>query len=217
MSLPFPASRSFKPKSPPGHEDINGNERADTLAKSASSGFSSLTKDLPSFLRRKPLPVSGSPTKQFSKKTMKIRRESECKTSQRYANSTKIDSLLPSDRFLHTYHRSTAMKPNEPPHTTQDGTYRTNQTSPAGGLLMTKKIRSTAAVEGRMTMTDEPRQLCQQLFGDLPESKPPRLAMTGFTLLLLQNRSVEAGERLNAERVQGSSLTLFSSPGTTQS
>jgi len=47
----------------PGREDIDGNERADEAAKTAASGLSSEPKDLPNFLRRKPLPVSVSATR----------------------------------------------------------------------------------------------------------------------------------------------------------
>ena len=85
----------------PGHEDIDGNERADEAAKAAASGPSSKPKELPVFLRRKPLPVSISAIKQFQKRAMKKRWQTEWKTSKRYANSNEIDSSLPSDDFLH--------------------------------------------------------------------------------------------------------------------
>ena len=85
----------------PGHEDIDGNERADKAAKAAASGLSSNPRDLPTFLRRGPLPVSVSATRQRLRKAMKTRWETEWKTSKRYANSNKIDPSLPSDNFLH--------------------------------------------------------------------------------------------------------------------
>lgn len=85
----------------PGHEDIEGNESADKAAKAAASGRSSITKDLPPFLRRKPLPVSVSATKQGLKKKMKTRWDIEWKTSKRHADSNKIDASLPSDNYLH--------------------------------------------------------------------------------------------------------------------
>ena len=85
----------------PGHEDIDGNERADKAAKDAASGPSSRTKDLPVFLRCKPLPVSISAVKQFQKRAMKKQWQTEWKTSQRYADSNEIDNSLPSDDFLH--------------------------------------------------------------------------------------------------------------------
>ena len=57
----------------PGHKDIDGNERADEAAKSAASGISSDLRDLPTFLRRGPLLVSISATRQHLKKAMKTR------------------------------------------------------------------------------------------------------------------------------------------------
>ena len=85
----------------PGHEDIVGNKRADEVAKSAASGISSDTRDLPTFLRRGPLPVSISATRQHLKKAMKARWQTEWKASKRYTASNKIDPLLPSDNYLH--------------------------------------------------------------------------------------------------------------------
>ena len=85
----------------PGHEDIDGNECADKAAKDAASGPSSRTKDLPVFLRRKPLPVSISAVKQFQKRAMKKQWQTEWKTSQQYTDSNKINNSLPSDNFLH--------------------------------------------------------------------------------------------------------------------
>ena len=43
----------------PGHEDIDGNEQADEAAKATAEGRSSEAKELPAFLRQKPLPVTG--------------------------------------------------------------------------------------------------------------------------------------------------------------
>ena len=85
----------------PGHEGIDGNERADKSAKTAASGQSSAAKDLPPFLRRKPLPVSISATKQLLKRTIKARWDTEWKASKRHTDSNKIDASLPSDNFLH--------------------------------------------------------------------------------------------------------------------
>ena len=66
----------------PGHEDIDGNKCVDEAAKDAASGPSSRTKDLPAFLRCKPLPVSISAVKQFQKRAMKKQWQTEWKTSQ---------------------------------------------------------------------------------------------------------------------------------------
>ena len=85
----------------PGHEDIDGNERADKAAKAAASGLSSEPKNLPTFLRRKPLPVSVSATRQVLKKRMKTQWQTEWKTSKRYIDANKINYSLPSDNFLH--------------------------------------------------------------------------------------------------------------------
>ena len=84
----------------PGHEDIDRNERADEAAKSAASGLSSSPRDL-TILRRKPLPVSISATRQHLKKAIKTQWQTEWKASKRYAALDKIDTLLPSDNFLH--------------------------------------------------------------------------------------------------------------------
>lgn len=85
----------------PGHEDIEGNERADEAAKEAASGQSSESKNLPAFLRRKPLPVSVSATRQLLKKKMKNEWKTDWTSSPRYANAKAIDDSLPSDDFLH--------------------------------------------------------------------------------------------------------------------
>ena len=85
----------------PGHEDIDGNERADGAAKAAASGQTSDVKDLPPFLRGKPLPVSVSATRQLLKKRIKAQWQTEWKASKRYAGSNESDASLPSDNFLH--------------------------------------------------------------------------------------------------------------------
>jgi len=85
----------------PGHEGIEGNERADKAAKDAATGESSDTKKLPAFLRHKPLLVSVSATRQLLKKEMKNRWNTEWQASPRYANAKNIDGSLPSDDYLH--------------------------------------------------------------------------------------------------------------------
>ena len=85
----------------PGHEGIDGNERADEEAKRAAQGESSPAKDLPPFLRRKPLPLSVSATRQLLKKKMKQRWQGEWSSSPRFARTKQIDNSLPSDDYLH--------------------------------------------------------------------------------------------------------------------
>jgi len=85
----------------PGHEGIDGNEKADEEAKRATQGESSLAKDLPAFLRRKPLPISISATRQLLKKKMKHRWQGEWSSSPRFACTKRFDNSLPSDDYLH--------------------------------------------------------------------------------------------------------------------
>lgn len=84
----------------PGHEGIKGNEIADREAKRAAKGQSSEDKLLPAFLRRKPLPVSISATRQFLKKKIKARWQTEWSSSPRFLRMKAIDPSLPSDDFL---------------------------------------------------------------------------------------------------------------------
>ena len=84
----------------PGHEDITGNEIADREAKRAAKGRSSTDSTLPAFLRRKPLLVSISATRQFLKKGIKARWQTDWKSSPRYLRMKYIDHRLPSDDFL---------------------------------------------------------------------------------------------------------------------
>lgn len=85
----------------PGHEGIEGNEKADTAAKDAATGVTSETKKLPAFLRHKPLPVSVSSTRQLLKKRMKNKWKTEWNASPRHANAKAIDESTPSDNYLH--------------------------------------------------------------------------------------------------------------------
>jgi ribonuclease HI len=85
----------------PGHEDIEGNELADELAKLAAQGESSNAQDLPTYLRKKPLPISISATRQQLKKDLKARWLREWADSPRHDRTATIDKSLPSDDFLH--------------------------------------------------------------------------------------------------------------------
>ena len=84
-----------------GHKGISGNEIADEEAKLAAQGESSSLHDLPLFLRKKPLPVSISATRQKLKKDAKLRWSSEWFTSPRHERSKEIDNSLPSADYLH--------------------------------------------------------------------------------------------------------------------
>ena len=85
----------------PGHEGIEGNERADEIAKQATEEGSSPRRKLPTFLRRKSLPTSISATRQTLKGSIKKRWKSEWKVSPRHPKSSNIDCSLPSDNFIH--------------------------------------------------------------------------------------------------------------------
>ena len=85
----------------PAHEGIQGNERADEKAKEAAETGSSPHRKLPSFLRRKDLPISISATRQALKSNIKKRWKSEWKVSPRYPLASNVDYSLPSDEFIH--------------------------------------------------------------------------------------------------------------------
>ena len=65
----------------PGHEGIEGNERADIEAKNAAKGDSSDKVKLPNFLKQKQLPISISATRQTLKKDLKARWATEWTSS----------------------------------------------------------------------------------------------------------------------------------------
>ena len=85
-----------------GHEDIEGNEKADKEAKKAMEEGSSRQRDLPVWLCRKNLPLSISATRQKLKKDMMTRWKAEWSKSPHYALSKNIDCSLPSKDFIHT-------------------------------------------------------------------------------------------------------------------
>ena len=85
----------------PGHEDIDGNEKADEEAKQAIEVGSSPRRQLPTFLRGKVLPTSISATRQTLKGGIQQRWKKEWKVSPRHSLSANIDYSLPSDNFMH--------------------------------------------------------------------------------------------------------------------
>lgn len=85
----------------PGHEGIDGNEWADEEAKRAATEGSSARKDLPPFIRRKPLPISISATRCHLKREIKNRWIKEWSESPRHQVLSNINCSLPSDDYIH--------------------------------------------------------------------------------------------------------------------
>jgi ribonuclease HI len=85
----------------PGHEGIEGNERADEEAKRAAEQGSNARKDLPPFVRRKLLPISISATRCFLKREIKSKWINEWSKSPRYQTASNIDCSLPSNNYVH--------------------------------------------------------------------------------------------------------------------
>ena len=86
----------------PGHEGIEGNEKADEEAKKAAEGEeqSSPHRQLPRYLRKGPLPHSISALKQWHQKALKDRWKAQWEKSPRYARAKIIDASMPSINFL---------------------------------------------------------------------------------------------------------------------
>ncbi|KAF8574089.1 hypothetical protein K439DRAFT_1284926, partial [Ramaria rubella] len=74
----------------PGHKGIPGNTRADTLAKEAAEGKSSLHASLPALLHHR-LPASTAALKVHRKKTINARWKDVWKLSPCYKKLSKID------------------------------------------------------------------------------------------------------------------------------
>jgi len=83
----------------PGHEGIEGNERADELAKEAAQGLSSQRKDLPKPLRQS-LPHSKPAIKRAFFQKLQKRAEKFWQRSPRHQRAKRIDDSLPSNKFL---------------------------------------------------------------------------------------------------------------------
>ena len=83
------------------HEGIEGNERADELAKQATEEGSSPNRRLPVFIRRKGLPASISATRQVMKSDIKKRWKTEWEVSPRQVILSNVDCSMPSDDFMH--------------------------------------------------------------------------------------------------------------------
>jgi ribonuclease HI len=88
-----------------GHEDIEGNEMADRVAKHAALGNSSNTDKLPAFLQKGPLPASVSALRAMHTTLIKSKWKSEWRNSPRFDKQNRIDPTLPSNNFLKLTHK----------------------------------------------------------------------------------------------------------------
>jgi hypothetical protein len=84
----------------PGHEDIEGNERADELAKSAAEGFTSPALELPAYLRRHDLPANKSAIQQAFGAAIREEWNEECKALHIFRRLHAADPTMPSNNFL---------------------------------------------------------------------------------------------------------------------
>jgi ribonuclease HI len=84
----------------PGHEDIEGNERADELAKSAAEGFTSPASELPAYLRRHDLPANKSAIQQAFGAAIREEWNEECKALHIFRRLHAADPTMPSNNFL---------------------------------------------------------------------------------------------------------------------
>jgi hypothetical protein len=87
-----------------GHDGVEGNEAADAEAKEASTGDSSTSSELPTFLQSDELPHSVAATRQTFRMGLRRQWRERWQTSPRYARINKIDNTLPSK----SYHKETA-------------------------------------------------------------------------------------------------------------
>lgn len=82
-----------------GHDEVEGNELADSEAKKAAEGDSSPASDLPWHLRANVLPHNVSAVKQDLTKTLQRIWRKRWTNSPRYAKISKIDDKLPSKQY----------------------------------------------------------------------------------------------------------------------
>jgi len=82
----------------PGHEGIEGNEKADTEAKRAAEGEHKNRRNEHHRLL-KGLPASKSATKQNLKKKVWREYEKEFRKSSRYERATRFDPKAPASNF----------------------------------------------------------------------------------------------------------------------
>jgi ribonuclease HI len=84
----------------PGHADVLENEAIDIEAKAAAEGRSSQAKDLPTFLRKNPLPTSVSAKKQQHTAILRSRWNKEWLKSKRFHYIRKYNQTLPSPIYM---------------------------------------------------------------------------------------------------------------------
>jgi ribonuclease HI len=84
----------------PGHKDIHGNKRADEEPKEAAQGNVSDKKDLPKYLRKKPLRRNKLAVAQAFGKMVKIMWQQECEESHRFERIMAVDDSMPLNSFL---------------------------------------------------------------------------------------------------------------------
>ena len=83
----------------PGHEGIEGSERADEEAKHPAKGLSSPTSELPQVLRRR-LPASASSLRRNFKAHLKTLAAARCKASARGQRMEDLTDNLLSKRYV---------------------------------------------------------------------------------------------------------------------
>jgi len=84
-----------------GHFGIEGNEKADSEVKKAASGLTTLTKQLPPFLR-KPILINPSAVKRKHNDDLKKKWKEDWQASKRGKKALRLDKTTPSDKFLKT-------------------------------------------------------------------------------------------------------------------
>ena len=82
-----------------GHFNIEGNEKADSKAKRAAKGLSSLTKQLPPYLR-KPLFINPSAVRRTYNDSLNKKWKEDWQASERGRRTLHMDNTTPSNKFL---------------------------------------------------------------------------------------------------------------------
>jgi ribonuclease HI len=83
-----------------GHDNVAGNEEADSEARKAAAGENSQVSTLPAFLTAEALPCSLAAARQAFRTGMRHTWRGRWERSPRYARTAKIDDSLPSSTYL---------------------------------------------------------------------------------------------------------------------